>query len=243
MPYGVRSMIETLQALLVALLAVLPGALYTIALETHGASWAWRQTDGSTLVVRFLGFSAVFHAFFAPLTYYAYKRLIVNPVLINGWQVSWRWWALLLAYVVTPYLFGALTQKGRRVKGLRWLFTLWAGKNPELRAWDRFFSTERVGVMRLKLNNGEWKIGLFAGDSFASSYGEEGDLWLTEQYWVDSTTGRPLLDSQGDYVPTENGLLIRWPEIAYAEFTPWPTTAPPGAGRLRRMLRWLKTKL
>jgi hypothetical protein len=47
-------MIDTFQALIVAVIAVLPGAVYTIARESHEASWAWRKTDAATLVFRFL---------------------------------------------------------------------------------------------------------------------------------------------------------------------------------------------
>jgi Family of unknown function (DUF6338) len=167
-------MIGTFQALIVALLAVLPGALYTIAREANGATWAWRKTDGSNLILRFLSFSAVFHALLVPLTYYSYQRLIVNPVVAHGWPISWRWYALLLAYMALPYLVGVLTQKGRRVKGIRRVVALWNGSYEELRAWDRFFSSKPVGVMRFKLTNDEWKAGLFDDKSFASSYGEEG---------------------------------------------------------------------
>jgi hypothetical protein len=81
-------MIGSLQALLVALLAVLPGALFTIARERSGATWAWRQTDASTLIFRFLGASAVFHAFFAPVTYLAYQKLIVTDALTRGCPIS-----------------------------------------------------------------------------------------------------------------------------------------------------------
>lgn len=224
-------MIGTLQALIVALLAVLPGALFTIARETHGATWAWRQTDGSTLVVRFLSFSAVFHAICAPLTYYAYRRLIVNPVLANGWPISWRWYALLLAYMALPYLFGVLTQKGRRVKGLRQVVALWGGSYPELRAWDRFFSSKPAGVMRLKLVNDEWKAGLFNDRSFASSYGEEGDIYLAKQYLV-GEDGFPR-SVNGRHVSAGAGLLIRWSEIRYVDFMPWTESENNDQGGVR----------
>lgn len=230
MSYRDGTMIETLQALLVALLAVLPGALYTIARETHGAPWAWRHTDPSTLIMRFLSFSAVFHALFAPLTYYAYRRLIVNPVLENGWQISWRWYALLLAYMALPYLFGVLTQQGRRLKGIRRVVSLWGGKYPELRAWDRFFSDEPAGVMRLKLVNDEWKAGLFNKQSFASSYGEEGDIYLAQQYLV-GEDGFPLSLDGKTYVSAGAGLLIRWSEIRYLDFMPWKRQPKPKSRR------------
>jgi len=45
--------VTTFQALLVAVIAVVPGAVYTIACESHGVSWAWRKTDAATLIFRF----------------------------------------------------------------------------------------------------------------------------------------------------------------------------------------------
>ena len=47
-------MVTTFQALLVAVIAVLPGAVYTIPRESHGASWAWRKTDAATRIFRFV---------------------------------------------------------------------------------------------------------------------------------------------------------------------------------------------
>jgi Family of unknown function (DUF6338) len=212
-------MIGTLQALLVALLAVLPGALFTIARETNGASWAWRATDNSTLVFRFLSFSAVYHVGFAWLTYIAYQRLIVTGRLANGCPISWKWYAVLLSYVAIPYLIGVVTEKGRHVKGLGWLVGLWAGRNPELRAWDRFFATEPAGLMRLKLTDEGWKLGLFNKKSYASGYGEDGDIYLVQQYLI-GTDGIPV-DQGGHLVEVGAGMLIRWSEVKYFDFFPW----------------------
>jgi hypothetical protein len=46
--------VTTFEALLVAVIAVLPGAVYTIARESHGASWAGRKTDAATRIFRFV---------------------------------------------------------------------------------------------------------------------------------------------------------------------------------------------
>jgi hypothetical protein len=234
LPSVTTRMIGTLQALLVALLAVLPGALFTIARETSGATWAWRHADGATLIFRFLSASAVFHALFAPLTYHAYRKLIATHDLTEGRAISWWWWAWLLAYLILPYLWGVVTEKARpwddgpsRVKrGISWLVALYAGKNPELRAWDWFFSRKPVGVVRLQLSNDEWKAGLFDEQSRASSYGEEGDLYIADQYFVDGE-GVMRLDN-GQYVSTGDGLLIRWSEVRYLDFTPWREPAEAG---------------
>ena len=82
--------------------------------------------------------------------------------------------------------------------------------------------------MRLKLTNDEWKAGLFDDESYASSYGEDGDIYLAEQYLIDND-GRPLIEhSIGEdglprqrYQSAGDGLLIRWSEIRYVDFTPW----------------------
>lgn len=47
-------MVTTFEALLVAVIAVLPGAVYTIARESHGPSWACRKTDAATRIFRFV---------------------------------------------------------------------------------------------------------------------------------------------------------------------------------------------
>ena len=90
-------MIGTFQALVIALVAILPGALYTIARENFGATWAWRQTDTATQIFRFLSASAIFHAVFAPLTFVAYKKLVITHALTEGhrqspetWDGPWR---------------------------------------------------------------------------------------------------------------------------------------------------------
>lgn len=239
-------MIGTLEALLAALIAVLPGALYTIARENHGASWAWRGTDGATLIFRLLTFSAVFHALFAWVTYRAYQQLDVTDDLYDGKPIS-RWWYLtLLAYIAIPYLWGVLVEKQRRKKFIQKalrskyfakvprskkisrFMSWWKSDAPrELRAWDFLFSKQQVGVIRLQLTNDEWKAGLWA-NSFASSYGEEGDLYLAEQYIIDKR-GVILEGAGGDYVSGgDAGLLIRWSEIRYLEFSPWsPPRQPP----------------
>jgi hypothetical protein len=106
-------MIGTFDALAVALVAVLPGALYTIARENFGATWAWRQTDTATQIFRFLAASVIFHAVFAPLTYIAYRSLVVSDALFEGDRISLWWWAALLVYVVVHYAWGAVTEWSR----------------------------------------------------------------------------------------------------------------------------------
>ncbi|MBU8813180.1 MULTISPECIES: DUF6338 family protein [Mycobacteriaceae] len=224
-------MISTFQALAIALIAVLPGAVYTIARESGGASWAWRRTDTGALVLRFLCASAVFHALLAPITYGAYQRLVkpdgAADAVEEGRTLSWWWWVVVLVYLLVPFAAGALTERGRKwrdspkrwKKAVNWFVSLYAGSSPEPRAWDWFFDKHQSGIMRLKLANDEWKAGLWA-DSFASGYGEDGDLYLAYEYLVDED-GILLTDGDGNYQSAGVGLLVRWSEVRYLEFSEW----------------------
>jgi len=225
-------MIGTVQALLVAVLAVLPGALYTLARENFGATWAWRRTDTATQIFRFLSASALFHALFAPLSYVAYQKLVITGALAYGDRISFWWWAAIGAYVVVPYLLGYATEWSRDwtespsrlinwpKRAIRWMLSFIGGRYPEPRAWDWFFSRSPIGIVRLRLTNDEWKAGLWA-DSFASGYGEDGDLYIAETYLLNEDGTLRLED--GRPISGEAGLLIRWSEVRYLEFSPWVT--------------------
>lgn len=61
--------------------------------------------DAAREVIRFLAVSAAFHALLAPITFYAYRKLIKTGALANG-QVSLWWWPVLLLYVFLPFVLG-----------------------------------------------------------------------------------------------------------------------------------------
>jgi hypothetical protein len=226
---------STFQALFVALLAVLPGALYTLARENFGASWAWQQTDTATQIFRFLGASAVFHVLFAPLTYRAYQEFVVTDVADNaakGETLSWWWWAALVGYVALPYALGALTESSRNWRLstcwlirwpqalLTWCLALFVGKSPEPRAWDWLFSTPNLGgYIRLRLANSEgWKAGLWL-DSYASGFGVDPDLYIAEEVAITDDGEIITIDDNDSPGVLGRGLLIRWSEIKYLDFT------------------------
>ena len=229
-------MVQTFQAVVVALVVILPGAVYTIARESQGASWAWRQTDAGTILFRFLCASAVYHAFLAPLTYCIYQELILTRKLSTGQSLSWWWWGALLAYVAVPFLGGVFTEKGRAwrdsancvKKAVSKFVSLYAGSSPEPRAWDWFFDKRPTGLVRLRLNDGEWKAGVFDQESFASGYGEEGDIYLVNTFVVDET-GVIQDDETDGFVSADVGLLVRWSEVRYLEFGEWQGTTPTDA--------------
>jgi hypothetical protein len=200
--------------------------MYTTALANRGASWAWPKTDATSQVIRFLGTSAVFHAIFAPVTYCAYRQLFANHALNSGGDVRWYWWPILLLYLLVPYVWGEWTVRSRKwdaescrlKRYFKWFVGLYTAATPEPRAWDWLFARpDLTGIVRMQLANGEWKIGYW-GESFASSYGEDGDLFMAIQYVVDDE-GVPVSNASGDaMLETGAGLLIRWSEVRYLEF-------------------------
>ncbi len=222
-------MVTTFQALLDAVIAVLPGAVYTIARESHGASWAWRKTDAATLIFRFLATSAAFQVLLAPATYYAYRHVVLTGATAPS-GLPWSWWVALAAYIAIPYLLGAWMESSRdwkrssrRVVGwpknaLKWLLAFISGTDPEPRAWDRLFSKNRTEYITLKLkDSAEWKAGIWYRPAYASAYGEDQELYIAEQIAV-SAEGAVSYDDNGDPIYLGVGLLIRWSEIEYIEF-------------------------
>lgn len=75
----------------------------------------------------------------------------------------------------------------------------------------------------MQLTNDEWKAGLWSDLSFASQYGEDGDLYLADEYVIDENgvIQREGENADGDYREAGVGLLIRWSEVRYLEFVEW----------------------
>ncbi len=227
-------MISTFQALLVTAIAILPGAVYTVARESRGASWAWRKTDAATLIFRFLTASAFFHLLLAPISYAAYQNVTTNHILSAGRPFPWSWWVCLAAYIAVPYTFGVCMEESRGWKrsprrvlgwpknGLKSVLAFISGADPEPRAWDRLFSKHRTGYITLKLkDSGGWKAGLWYAPSYASAYGEDQDLYVAEQIAVDDA-GSVQSDDDGKPIYLGFGLLISWSEVDYVEFVDIP---------------------
>jgi hypothetical protein len=126
---------ETFQALLVLVLALLPGALYVWAFERFAGAWGVRFSDR---VLRFVEVSAVFHALSAPLTYWLWVDFIDSGKLSSG-EIPLILWAVPLLYVGLPIIAGSAVGSATR-KGSGWA-KLFTGPEPAPRAWDHLIST------------------------------------------------------------------------------------------------------
>lgn len=206
---------DTFQALSVAAVALLPGALYIWAFERQAGRWGIGLSDR---LLRFVGGSALFHAAFAPLTYWLWADQW--PDLRAGQPVSWWTWALVVAYVTLPLAVGTGVGLGtrRRYAWARW-FT---GPDPAPRAWDHLFQHEADGWVRLRLKSGTWLGGAYATEngrqSYTAGYPEQQDMFLAAAVPVDPETGEFQIDDDGNVDLLPGGLLVRWDEVEYLEF-------------------------
>lgn len=214
----------TLQAALVVALAVLPGALYVWTFERIVGPWGIGLVDR---ILRFVGISALFHAIFAPITYDWYGRYVVSGKLAAGSELPRTVHLGILAYVVLPIAAGAIVGLGIRQRW-RWA-TFITGSQRAPRAFDELFLQGGTGYVRLKLKNeqGEdrWLAGWFGRAeingqerrSRVSRYPEAQDLYLVQTLACDERNGELLLRN-GQVIPSNESLLIRWDEVAYLYF-------------------------
>ncbi len=213
-------MIATYQALIVAVLALLPGASYTFALERTMGSYGINFSDR---LVRFLAASAIFHALASGPEYLLYRSYLAKNTLTQG-RIDW--WALELlafAYVFVPIVIGVLAGSARKRD---WkLGRMIVGVNLEPRAWDYIWGDKCQGVVRLKLKSGTWLAGIYGTRaderrSYAAAYPTmDSDLYLATALEVDPDTGELAIgdDKKPIRLDDKTGILMRWTEIEYLE--------------------------
>jgi hypothetical protein len=210
---------DSFQGLAVLLLALLPGALYVWSFERQAGSWGVGLSDR---VLRFIGVSAVLQVALAPLALFLWRTYVVPGRLAAG-DIPLSLWIVPVAYVAVPiaggWVIGAATR--RRAPWARF-FT---GPAPAPRAWDDLFGSRPEGWMRLKMKSGVWIGGAFTSDrqaglrAYAAGYPDEQDLFLPVAAIVDPESGEFDYDDAGRPITRDTGILVRWSEVEYLEFT------------------------
>jgi hypothetical protein len=212
-------MVSTFQALAVALLAMLPGGLYTWAYERRAGAWGIGLSDR---LFRFVGASALFHATTASLTYELYREFVHSGRLERAEPLPPGVWSVPVLYVLVPVAVG--WSIGEAVRARKPWALHFTGPSPAPRAWDHLFSTRDLeGWVRIMLHSGEWIAGAYAKKenstlrSYAAGYPEAQDLYLAERVECDED-GTILVDENGDPLRLGVGVLVRWEEVTYLEF-------------------------
>ena len=208
---------ETFEAIAVAAVALLPGALYVWAFERQVGKWGIGLSDR---LFRFFGTSALFHALIAPATYGFWATFIESGDVGEGRPLPLWLWAVVLGYVGVPFTLGTVVGIGTRNGDSRARF--FTGPDPAPRAWDHFFASRPDGWIRMRLKSGAWIGGAYAPSdegiqSYAAGYPEPQDLFLAHTVEINPDTGE-FLRADGEPILRDTSLLIGWDEVELLEF-------------------------
>ncbi len=190
-------------------------------------------SDFNERLMVFLGMSAVFGVLSLPLLYQGYREFVVTESLRRGDPLPGWVWLVVAGYVVVPLVSGALV--GLAASKQMWIARPFTGPRPHPRAWDALFKTPTLGgYVKLRLKDAslenKWVMGAWAQKStdpngatrpgsYAAAYPHDQDLYLVETYMID-TDGVHFENPEDPGQPIARGqaILIRWDEVAYAEF-------------------------
>lgn len=215
-------MIETGEALLVAVVLVLPGLVYEAGIERSVGYWRTSFTDR---LWRFFLHSAVLQlGFIAPSGYLIWREILGGASLSTAslGQLSAAW-AITLATLLTVFVAGVVVGEAvsRRESWTKWL----VGTDPAPQAWDYLFSTQKLtGYVRVLTTSGRWLAGFYGRsphsglDSFASNWPDPRELYLSVQVQIDPDSGELLLNEDGAPELGDTGLLVRGEDISHVEF-------------------------
>lgn len=209
-------MTTTLLSLVIIWMAVLPGALFIWAFEMLVGRWATGIRGG---LLRSVGYSAVFHIIFLPLTYHV--RMFYWDRIWEGRYVTPWVWAFVALYVIVPIVLGLLAGWGTRKTWVYsskryWWIRLLMGNSPAPRAWDHLFGRAQLsGWVRLRTKSGVCMAGFYGNGSYVASYPETQDIYISHMVMVSSSS-----DDRRETLMKPRGLLIRWDEVEYLEFMP-----------------------
>ncbi len=210
---------STFEAVAVTLVAIIPGALYLWGYERMAGSWDQTSPDR---IYRFVAGSAVFQLLFAPLSYWLWKTYFYSDRLSHAKSVPLSFWLLLSLYGVIPAAVGLAV--GKFVSKKTVLGRVIRSSSAPPRAWDKVFSGQPQGLVRIKLKSGTWVAGVFAetasGDAYASGYPADQDIWLPQTVVVDPINGEYILDVNRLPKFLTTGILIDWSEVEYLTIDP-----------------------
>ena len=184
-----QSFQHTLSVLMAFLVLVWPGllAVSIYHLIVPGRGMQWRSSSYRGL-------------FFSVVNY-----IVLFPVVRFAWdfdqmtKAPMRYWiCLLILFVVGPIALAVLWIWIRR---LPWVVRFF--QHPDPTPWDHYFDRREHKFMILHLNDGHMIGGYYGAGSYASSFPDQGDLYLSMLYEIDENGkfGNPVEDT--------DGLLIR----------------------------------
>lgn len=192
-------------ALVIVIVAVMPGSMYTWAYERQASAFGVTLADRT---LRFTAISLLFHLALGWPEYALCRAALAGPRFYVG-QFAAIWAAVLLV-VALPAVIGTVLGGLYATRNSRegWvairsrlspeleqrLLRLVLGRTPAPRAWDDLFSDRPTMYLRVQTTDGTPVAGLFADDSYAGGFPYDTDLFLEDAWDLtnDGTFGKSL---------------------------------------------------
>lgn len=201
------------------LVALLPGALATWSFERWAGRFGIELQDRA---LRFVGGSAILLSISAGPLYWLYANYWDR--FVDRQALPWWIWFAPVLYTMLPVAGGGLLGMGWK-NNWSWARHV-SGRDRTPQAWDHLFQDRPTGWIRCKLKSGTWVGGAFGEVDgrrpYASGYPESQDLFLPAILHLDHHSGKILTKGDGKPELLGSGILIRWDEIEYLEFTEAP---------------------
>lgn len=215
----------TLDALLIGLLAFLPGGVHT---------WAFERVTGKSehlvgdRLPRLLAASALYLVLAIPA--FPILETVARSASSGTTTDGWRYTVAVTVLVVVPFVIGsgagALTNRRHQSGVVGWLGRRVGGVGHASRAWDHLFATKGLtGTIRVVLNDGTQVIGTWAqrtgagapGNppalSYASGYpSQQRDLYISQLIRIDYPDSTQNHTDAAAWIPVE--------AVRYLEFYP-----------------------
>jgi len=235
---------STFDALVILIVAFIPGAAYVWAFERQAGPYGVTLADR---MMRFLAASIVVHVALGWFEYIAWRVAVPQVGRLDASQFAVLWltalvvvgvptalgWGLGSLYATrnareTRYsrLRGALRLRGERgAEREASLLQIALGRAPAPRAWDHLFGSSPSALIRMQLHNGAWIGGLFGDASYASGYPEtSGDIYLERSVAMEED-GSFAYDDEENLIEVGAGILVRWEEVRLLDFFEYPEAA------------------
>jgi hypothetical protein len=180
-------------ALVIAVVAVLPGAAYSWAFEREAGAYGAGLADRT---LRFLAASVVFHALLAWPEYLLWRVAVAGHRSLDAGQFAVLW-AGGVVLVAVPYGLGRLLGRVYRQSeeadspapgAAAAVMAAVVGPERVPTAWDAVFARRQATYLRALLADGSWVAGVFGSESYAGGYPAAADLYLEMAWGLDPVT-------------------------------------------------------
>ncbi len=200
----------TTQALVLAILVLTPGYIFT-QIVRRVIAYIEEPTDGRFFLT-LITTGALIHALVFPWSVRIYRYYQANTLVDNAREVYG--WAALTIFIL-PLVLGVILGKLTAVWWIDWLLDHigfgYIDRTPS--AWDHAIKEQRGKFVRVHLKDGRGTIGgVYSVKSLGSTNARRPDLFL-EESWV--------LDEDGNFlapIPNSSGVWIAHDTMGYVEF-------------------------